>query len=261
MNAAATGTMPPIPSTRLEPDPGILDGITKALAQAQVDIREFVSTHDRRDRWQIGAFALHKLGWPPDDEVEKQELALLHRIADARTPEGIQAANFWSKYGMEEVWKPILADYQRTHGARQAAAAARLLRDTLDTVNMYTQIQKAAANRPRPYDADPTLKPAVDKPGHNPSFPSGHTSGSFAAAIVMGYLMPERAKEFMDMAVQSSYARAYAGVHFPSDIAGGAKIAATIAGYMCSISDVRDMDAASSVRRRHRGRRAAAHAA
>jgi hypothetical protein len=53
--------------------------------------------------------------------------------------------------------------------------------------------------------------------------------------------MPNRAAEFMRVATQVAYSRMYAGVHFPSDVAAGAKLGSTIASYECAISNVRDM--------------------
>ncbi|MCW2950520.1 MAG: Acid phosphatase, partial [Thermoleophilia bacterium] len=95
-------------------------------------------------------------------------------------------------------------------------------------VNHASQVSKAAAARARPFVDDPTLTVAIDKPGNNPSYPSGHSSGAYAGAEVLAYLMPDRAAEFMNIAAQVAYSRLYGGVHYPSDVIAGAKIASTI---------------------------------
>ncbi len=227
------------PSTPLEPPSDVVDVITKALLEAQADVREFAGLHSVREHWKINQFALRKMKWPPGGDAQDAELKLMHRIADSRTPDGVKTAQWYSTHGMDEAWVAYLADYTKTVGPRQARRATKLLNDTLDMVNQVTQQAKAAAGRKRPYDTDPTLQVAIDKPGGSPSYPSGHTSAAFAAAIVLGYLMPQRAKEFMDIATQASFARIYGGVHYPSDVAAGARIAATVALYLCGISDVR----------------------
>lgn len=227
------------PATPLEPPADVVDVITKALLEAQSDVREFAGAHSVREHWKINQFALRKMKWPPGGDAQDAELKLMHRIAQSRTPDGVKTAQWYSTHGMDEAWVAYLADYTKKVGPRQARKATKLLNDTLDMVNQVTQQAKAAAGRKRPYDTDPTLPVAIDKPGGSPSYPSGHTSAAFAAAIVLGYLMPERSKEFMDIATQASFARIYGGVHYPSDVAAGARIAATVALYLCGISDIR----------------------
>lgn len=256
-----------LPATTLQVVQGVSDPIAASLVAAGADVATFMSEHTEKDKWKIGQFALNHLGWPPRTDVEEKELALMHAIAATRTPGGIEAAKFWSDHGMRDVWEPWLRLYASTHSVQQARAATQLLHDTLDQVNEYTQIAKAAAARKRPFVVDPTLEVAVEKPGNNPSFPSGHTSAAFAAATVMSYLMPERSKEFMGMAMQTAYARVYGGVHFPSDVAAGAKLATTIASYLCATSHIDQLasnapaDRPARPTRRRGRRRTHAHAA
>lgn len=84
---------------------------------------------------------------------------------------------------------------------------------------------KNVVARPRPYTYfDASL---LIKEPHDFSFPSGHTSASFAAAVV---LYKERLKLnkipvytiAMTLAIVMSLSRLYLSVHFPSDILGGA---------------------------------------
>ncbi|MBC7644986.1 MAG: phosphatase PAP2 family protein [Thermoleophilia bacterium] len=243
----------PLPAA-LQVVSGVSDPIAAALATAQSDVVLFMSEHDEKDKWKIGQFALNHMGWPPNAAAEGAELLLLHAISGTRTPGGVDAAKFWASHGMVDVWEPYLKQYQLTHSPRQAAAAARLLHDTLDQVNTYTQIGKAAAGRKRPYVTDPTLEVAVDKPGNNPSYPSGHTSSAYAGAIVMSYLMPQLKDQFMTMALQIAYSRVYAGVHFPSDVAAGAKIAAEISTYLCATSHIDTMEAGVPVPQKPHGK-------
>lgn len=236
------------PSTPLQPTAEVVDAITTALLQARDDVRAFAAAHTPDEYWKINQYALRKMKWPPNGDAQAAELQLMHRIADTRTPEGIKTAQWYSAQGLDAAWDEYLAQYTRTVGPREARRATKLLHDTLDMVNDVTQVAKAAAGRKRPYDTDPTLTVAIDKPGGSPSYPSGHTSAAFAAAIVLGHLMPNRAQEFMDIATQASFARIYGGVHYPSDVAAGARIAATVALYLAGTSD------AGAARIQHRRR-------
>ncbi len=61
-----------------------------------------------------------------------------------------------------------------------------------------------------------------------PSFPSGHSSGYMAAAIVLASAYPRLAALFYIIGLLGSFSRVYNGVHFPSDVAAG-----IILGLLC----------------------------
>ena len=59
---------------------------------------------------------------------------------------------------------------------------------------------------------------------HSRSFPSGHTATSFACATVIALLVPRAAPFVYLLALAIGYSRLYVGVHWPSDVLGGAII-------------------------------------
>lgn len=198
---------------------------------------EFLKTHSKAERTMVAAWAVMKLGYPPKDDAP--DLAVLHAIEAARTADGIAASKFWAGSGMEEVWRDILKDYTSKVGPAQARAAVKLLDDALMVTNQAAQISKSSVARKRPFIVDETLTVAIDKPGNNPSFPSGHTTAAYAGAEVMAYLMPDRAAEFRGLAEQVAYSRLYGGVHFPTDVIAGAKLATTVTQVMAKTSGVK----------------------
>lgn len=212
----------------------ILSMLRSAVSDGVKEARDFQKSHPVSERWLIAGFALTKVGWPP--RSDEKDLARLHELAKGRTPEQNASAIWWSDHGLGDSWTEQLKQYRAKAGPTQAKAAEKLLNDTLQIVNQATQISKASNARTRPFIVDPSLGLIVEKPGNNPSFPSGHTSAAFAAALVLSYLMPERQREFMSMAEQAAFARVYSGVHFPTDIEAGAKLATTIAAYMVNIA-------------------------
>jgi membrane-associated phospholipid phosphatase len=63
---------------------------------------------------------------------------------------------------------------------------------------------------------DPTYLSVISTPPF-PSYPSGHSTTSGAAATVLGALFPDRAGELADMADEAAISRLYGGIHYRFD--------------------------------------------
>ena len=99
-----------------------------------------------------------------------------------------------------------------------ASTAAELDRlGELENVDLV----KHAVDRARPPLADPTLTPLVATPD-SPSFPSGHTSTTFAAAAAIGLLHPRLRWPLYAVAAIVGVSRVYLGVHYTLDVLAGA---------------------------------------
>jgi hypothetical protein len=72
----------------------------------------------------------------------------------------------------------------------------------------------------RPTQANPLIKTLTGIPNF-PSYTSGHSNFSGAAATVLSYLLPDRGSEFTDLAQQASMSRLVGGIHYRSDIEVG----------------------------------------
>lgn len=73
---------------------------------------------------------------------------------------------------------------------------------------------------PRPSQVDPRIKTLTGLPNF-PSYVSGHSTFSAAAAVILGHLIPSRASAYMDMANEAKMSRLYGAIHFRSDIEVG----------------------------------------
>lgn len=93
---------------------------------------------------------------------------------------------------------------------------------------------KQLVARPRPWLTVEGLRFLVVE--HDPnSFPSGHTSAAFAAALAWYGAMPKRWMGItaVVLAALMGLSRLYVGVHFPSDVLAGALVGA-LAAWMAS---------------------------
>jgi membrane-associated phospholipid phosphatase len=67
---------------------------------------------------------------------------------------------------------------------------------------------------------DPSIKTQIGLPNF-PSYTSGHSTFSAAAAEVLSYLFPSGAPAFGAMRDEAGISRLYGGIHYRSDINAG----------------------------------------
>jgi len=75
---------------------------------------------------------------------------------------------------------------------------------------------------------NPTWKPYLTTPPF-PSYVSGHSTVSMAAAEVLFYFFPKEERDLRKQALEASNSRLYAGIHYRSDLNGGRALGKKIA--------------------------------
>lgn len=103
----------------------------------------------------------------------------------------------------------------------------------LAVTGIATQVLKQLIGRARPGLIDqfgPFHFDALELRSSLASFPSGHSSVSFAIALALGYFLPRWRVPLLGFAVFVAMSRLIVGAHYPSDVIAGAYVgvAATI---------------------------------
>ena len=99
----------------------------------------------------------------------------------------------------------------------------------LGSLLINNMLIKNLVARPRPYTRLEDLMILVPEPGEF-SFPSGHASSSFAAAVVLFRQLPKKfGTPALTLAVLIGLSRLYVGVHYPTDVLAGAVTGTLIA--------------------------------
>lgn len=118
----------------------------------------------------------------------------------------------------------IMLFFKKTRKAGILSLAALLASFLIDNV-----ILKNLIARTRPYEVITGLQLLIEKQSDF-SFPSGHTGSSFASAVVLYKELPKKfGVPALILASLIGFSRLYVGVHYPTDVIGGALIGSFIA--------------------------------
>ena len=129
-------------------------------------------------------------------------------------------------------WNQIAESYVRdAHFSEvRAARAFALLNMSMHDAAVGCWEAKYYYFNPRPTQLDPSIKTGTGIPNF-PSYTSGHSTFSSAAARVLSYLFPNDATYFSDQAQEASLSRLYGAIHYRVDIEAGSDHGKRIGGY------------------------------
>jgi hypothetical protein len=177
-------------------------------------------------------------GPPPSTSspLMSQELAEVRRQVDRGSRQELAIANKWADGPGTPTppghWNFIAGPYvQRAAFSEvRAARAFALLNMALHDAAVGCWETKYFYFNPRPSHLDRDLKTLIGLPNF-PSYTSGHSTFSGAAAEVLSYLFPSGTADFNAMKEEASISRLYGGIHYRSDLEEGKAHGQRIGGY------------------------------
>ena len=151
------------------------------------------------------------------------DLETVLQVQAARTPEQTAWAQLVDKNDLFAVFGAggLLGAHFTTENFPRLLA---LLKDVNDDLWPMVDASKKRYARPRPYAVDARVKPCVTLPT-NDSYPSGHAYTGYMRAAVLAEIFPEKRAEIFERARSFAWGRILGGVHFPTDLEGGRRIA------------------------------------
>jgi membrane-associated phospholipid phosphatase len=150
------------------------------------------------------------------------DLDELRGLSTFRTTAQADTARYWASESPSSRWEVFIRDEIARRDLSPMRAARAL---ALTSIAQYDAMV-ACWNAKyfywllRPVSADPTIKTVFSTPPF-PSYPSGHSTLSTAAAEVFAELFPDAAALYRRKAVEASESRVLAGVHYRFDIEVG----------------------------------------
>jgi len=210
------------------PDPGTATGPTEPLAGTW-------------KTWVVSVASVRPgpplaYGSPPFI-AEAQEVVDVTRNL---TVEQKRIADFWKDGGGTPLppghWNQIALDVVKKQqmSTPKVARTFALLNVALSDAGSAAWDTKYAYWSPRPINAirglglDPGFVPYVRPTPSFPSYISGHSTFSAAAAAVLDYLFPDQSRSFDAMAQEAASSRLYGGIHYRSDNEVGFSVGANV---------------------------------
>lgn len=167
------------------------------------------------------------------ENLSREELAICYKWSDGvstPTPPG-----HWNFIAL-----PYLVEAKFSEV--RAARALALLNMAMHDAAVGCWDAKFAYFNPRPSQLDPSIRTMVGLPNF-PSYTSGHSTFSAAAAAVLAYLFPGGASYFDAQKEEAAVSRLFGGIHYRSDIEIGKDHGTRIGGYTVSFARIDGADA------------------
>jgi len=129
---------------------------------------------------------------------------------------------YWIATVGDLIWGPLVFWLYVFPKDSNEWTSSLILAVAMVTAMALTDVLKAAFNLPRPFQVPSLGIVARGEIPTNPGFPSGHTTNAFTVATVIWARYPVWRVPFVLLAFATGVSMIILGLHFPSDVIGGA---------------------------------------
>lgn len=214
-------------------------GMTVVWTSQEVPARPpMLPNYGAVQNWNFDAATKAKLrpgiGPLPGSEQFNKELQELRDMQQNQTREQARIANYWAdgagSYTPPGHWNRFAANtsHEANESEVRMARTMALVGTALMDAGVCCWETKFYYYSPRPQQYG--VKTSVGLPNF-PSYTSGHSTFSAAAAVVLGSLYPTQADAFWAKAKEASESRVYGMIHFRSDCETGLACGKNIGNY------------------------------
>lgn len=164
---------------------------------------------------------------PPRDGSPEAEadLTAVRQAQAWRTEEQVAWAKLVERDQVFNYANVIGAWFTKERLPRLAELFARVGTD----MRAINRAAKLPFQRPRPTEVDASVVPCVTVPTST-SYPSGSAMQAWVWGELLAEIFPYRREEILERAERAAWGRVIGGVHFPSDLVGGKRLAAVYLG-------------------------------
>lgn len=157
------------------------------------------------------------------------DLDELRQLSISRTSGQADTARYWATEAPSSRWEVFMDDEIASHhlGPMHAARALALASTAMADALIACWDGKFFYWLERPISADSTIQTTFSTPPF-PSYPSGHSTQSAAAAEVFAYLFPDMATYYHAKASEASRSRVLAAIHYRFDTEAGETLGAAV---------------------------------
>lgn len=219
--AVARGLTMPWKSLELPARPGMLPLFG--------NVKQFLISTQQRD----------SLRPPPPPAIGSEEfktaIAEVKKMSEIKSGEVWRIAQLWGDgagtYTPPGHWNEIACEaiVKNNFSELRTARTLALMNMAIFDAGISCWDAKTYYWYPRPSQVDPSIK-TIGLPNF-PSYTSGHSTFSAAAATVLGYIFPDNAANYRAMSLEAAESRIYGGIHYRFDSEAGTECGEAIGSF------------------------------
>src|SRR5436853_1368016 len=154
-------------------------------------------------------------------------------------PSDLAPVFYWVATAGDLIWIPLVFWLYVLRKDNHEWTSSLVLAVAMVTAMVLTDLLKTAFNLPRPFQLPALGIVARGEIPTNPGFPSGHTTNAFTVATVIWSRYATWRAPFVALAIATGVSMIILGLHFPSDVIGGAFLGVFCSTFVLGLAKLR----------------------